>query len=103
MPAGKPAGVRCVQLDDDNRCRIYGLPERPAVCSRLRAQVEMCGATRQEALEYLTGLERTTSPSAPSAPDAPGAVGASATLGAPAAMGAPGPPAPLATAGGHAG
>jgi len=30
MPDGKPAGVRCVQLADDNRCKIFGQPERPA-------------------------------------------------------------------------
>ncbi|HYL06701.1 MAG TPA: YkgJ family cysteine cluster protein [Thermoanaerobaculia bacterium] len=71
MPAGKPAGVRCVQLDADNRCRIYGLPERPAVCSRLRAGVEMCGATREEALAYLTRLERATAPPASGASGAP--------------------------------
>jgi uncharacterized protein len=65
MPAGKPAGVRCVQLDADNRCRIYGLPERPAVCSRLRAGVEMCGATREDALVYLAGLELATAPPTP--------------------------------------
>jgi Fe-S-cluster containining protein len=64
MPGGKPAGVRCVQLDADNRCRIYGLPERPAVCSRLRARVEMCGASHREALAYLVRLERATAPAA---------------------------------------
>ena len=32
MPRGKPAGVRCVQLDDEQRCRLFGRPERPAVC-----------------------------------------------------------------------
>ncbi len=68
MPGGKPAGVRCVQLDEDNRCRIYGLPERPAVCSRLRAGVDMCGASRQEALANLVLLERATAP----APREPG-------------------------------
>jgi Fe-S-cluster containining protein len=62
MLGGKPAGVRCVQLDADNRCRIYGLPERPAVCSRLRARVEMCGVSREEALVYLVSLERETAP-----------------------------------------
>ena len=29
MPLGKPAGVRCIQLGDDARCRIFGQPERP--------------------------------------------------------------------------
>ena len=62
MPGGKPAGVRCVQLDADNRCRIYGLPERPSICSRLTARVEMCGATGQEAHTYLAQLERATAP-----------------------------------------
>jgi Fe-S-cluster containining protein len=60
MPEGKPAGVRCVQLDDDNRCLLHGLPERPAVCSRLRPGAEMCGASRDDALSYLVRLERTT-------------------------------------------
>src|ERR1035437_518821 len=32
MPMGKPAGVRCVQLDDENRFQIFGSSERPAVC-----------------------------------------------------------------------
>jgi hypothetical protein len=70
MPDGKLAGVRCVQLDADNRCRLYGKPERPAVCSRLRAGEEMCGASRQEALAYLVRLERITAPREPA--DAPG-------------------------------
>ena len=36
MPEGKPAGVRCVQLTDDNRCAIFDSEERPWVCGRLR-------------------------------------------------------------------
>lgn len=62
MPHGKPAGVRCVQLTDDNRCRLFGLPERPAVCSRLRPAAEMCGRTAAEALAYLMALEAATLP-----------------------------------------
>jgi len=62
MPNGKPAGVRCVQLTPDNLCRLYGLPERPAVCSRLRASEEMCGETSEQAMAYLTELERLTCP-----------------------------------------
>ena len=57
MPNGKPAGVRCVQLTDDNRCRLFGLPERPAVCVALRANVEMCGQTQEGAVHYLNRLE----------------------------------------------
>ena len=65
MPDGKPAGVRCVQLTDDNRCRLFGRPERPAVCVSLRASAEMCGASATEALIYLTELERLTAPARP--------------------------------------
>ena len=62
MPLGKPAGVRCVQLLPDLRCALFGRPERPAVCTSLRAGVEMCGRDREEALTYLTELERLTGP-----------------------------------------
>jgi Fe-S-cluster containining protein len=62
MPHGKPAGVRCVQLSDDNLCRLFGQPERPAVCVNLRPMEEMCGASRDEALVYLAWLERQTRP-----------------------------------------
>lgn len=67
MPEGKPAGVRCVQLTDDNLCRLFGLPERPAVCVRLRPMEEMCGGSREEALVYLAWLERQTRPDPPPA------------------------------------
>lgn len=62
MPAGKPAGVRCVQLTEDARCAIFGRAERPAVCSQLRPQAAMCGANNIEALAYLNRLERETAP-----------------------------------------
>lgn len=64
MPNGKPAGVRCVQLTDDNRCKLFGLPERPVVCVRLRPQHEMCGETAEAAFAYLIGLEAITDPNA---------------------------------------
>jgi Fe-S-cluster containining protein len=62
MPAGKPAGMRCVQLTEDNRCKLYGLPERPGVCVRLRPSEEMCGSSTEEAMIYLTELEIATAP-----------------------------------------
>lgn len=62
MPRGKPAGVRCVQLDEANRCRIFGQPERPAVCGQLQPSAEMCGTSASEALAWLTRLERATAP-----------------------------------------
>ncbi|KQT12289.1 zinc/iron-chelating domain-containing protein [Ramlibacter sp. Leaf400] len=60
MPRGKPAGVRCIQLDDANRCRLFGRPERPAVCGGLQPQPEMCGDSREQALVYLRRLEALT-------------------------------------------
>lgn len=62
MPAGKPAGVRCVQLDEAERCRLFGRPERPGVCISLMPQPAMCGASRAEALAWLTRLEHVTAP-----------------------------------------
>lgn len=62
MPNGKPAGVRCVQLADDNRCKLFGLPERPRVCDRLIPMAEMCGRNFEEAMIYLTALEIATRP-----------------------------------------
>jgi Fe-S-cluster containining protein len=61
MPNGKPAGVRCIQLDDANRCKIFGRPERPAVCGSLQPSTEMCGETQEHALHYLARLDELTS------------------------------------------
>lgn len=61
MPEGKPAGVRCIQLTEDNLCKIFNSPLRPRVCSSLRPSREMCGEDNRAAMEYLTRLERETS------------------------------------------
>lgn len=60
MPQGKPAGVRCIQLDATDRCRLFGDSRRPAVCASLRPALEMCGADRAQAMRYLTRLEAMT-------------------------------------------
>lgn len=62
MPHGKPAGVRCAQLTADNRCMLFGRPERPAVCVSLRPSPEMCGATAEQALHTIALLELATTP-----------------------------------------
>lgn len=62
MPKGKPAGVRCVQLTGTLRCAIFGQPERPAVCSSLRPEPEMCGESQAHALHWLAWLENMTAP-----------------------------------------
>ncbi|MBE6364467.1 MAG: YkgJ family cysteine cluster protein [Lentisphaerae bacterium] len=62
MPNGKPAGVRCVNLDENFRCKIFSSPARPAVCASLQPSPEMCGNCRKDALEFLAELERQTTP-----------------------------------------
>jgi uncharacterized protein len=62
MPGGKPSGVRCIQLTEDNKCKLFGKPERPKVCSSLKPSEELCKATNEEALSYLLFLEKATKP-----------------------------------------
>ncbi|MDE1232279.1 YkgJ family cysteine cluster protein [Vibrio aestuarianus] len=60
MENGKPAGVRCIQLNDDNLCKLFGKPERPKVCHQFKACPIICGNTAQEALQNITELELLT-------------------------------------------
>lgn len=60
MALGKPAGVRCVQLTNDERCALFGDARRPKVCTSLQPSNEMCGATRKHALHWLARLEAAT-------------------------------------------
>lgn len=60
MPDGKPAGTRCVQLDEHNLCKLFGRPERPAVCSAFSADKDVCGESTQKALDNLIYLEAAT-------------------------------------------
>ncbi|WP_281910875.1 YkgJ family cysteine cluster protein [Massilia varians] len=62
MPDGKPAGVPCVQLGEDNRCLVFGRPERPAFCGGLQPSLEMCGDSREQAIRWLDELEKATAP-----------------------------------------
>lgn len=60
MPQGKPAGVRCIHLDDDFRCAIFTDPARPAVCAGFQPVAYCCGSSQSEALALLTELENCT-------------------------------------------
>jgi len=62
MPGGKPAGERCIQLTADNRCRLFGLAQRPSVCVELLPRRDMCGHSASEALSILAALEASTRP-----------------------------------------
>lgn len=54
--------MRCVQLDDELRCKIFGLPERPAVCGSLQPDELMCGDSREQAMRWLGWMESETAP-----------------------------------------
>ncbi|MEZ8201225.1 YkgJ family cysteine cluster protein [Vibrio splendidus] len=60
MPHGKPAGVRCIQLNDKNLCSIFGSPNRPSVCERFKSDIVICHSGPKEALRILNELESTT-------------------------------------------
>lgn len=57
MPAGKPAGIRCVQLDERNLCRLFDDPSRPEVCFKFAFDADLCGSDRREALQRIAALE----------------------------------------------
>ncbi|MFW5820145.1 MAG: YkgJ family cysteine cluster protein [Bacteroidota bacterium] len=58
MPAGKPAGVKCIHLTDDYRCAIFNHPDRPKVCAGFQAEELVCGKNREDALRILNSLEK---------------------------------------------
>ena len=65
MPLGKPADVPCVQLDEAMRCRLFGEPDRPAVCASLSPTPQMCGQNQGQAMVWLQQLESDTRPAQP--------------------------------------
>ncbi|MBK5277078.1 MAG: YkgJ family cysteine cluster protein [Desulfuromonadales bacterium] len=62
MRNGKPAGMRCIQLTNDNLCNIFGTVHRPSVCGSLQPNREMCGSSSREAMKILTQWEYLTQP-----------------------------------------
>ncbi len=57
MPKGKPAGVACVNLDADMRCRIWGSDSYPETCRRFAPEVSVCGESREQAIALIAALE----------------------------------------------
>ncbi|HHU7856603.1 TPA: YkgJ family cysteine cluster protein, partial [Escherichia coli] len=56
------ANTPCIQLDEQQRCKIFTSPLRPKVCAGLQASAEMCGNSRQQAMIWLIDLEMLTAP-----------------------------------------
>lgn len=60
MPYGKKAGERCLNLNKENLCDLFGLPERPAFCGAFQAELSVCGASQVEAVRLIGWLEGAT-------------------------------------------
>ena len=73
MPQGKKAGQRCVHLDVNQRCELFGDSRRPEYCSTFAAEPEVCGESLEQALVILAELELSTLRPAPMAANSPGA------------------------------
>lgn len=61
MPAGKSSGIRCIQLDAEGRCKLFGQEARPNVCLDFQPDIAVCGESNEQALDNLYRLERLTS------------------------------------------
>jgi hypothetical protein len=61
MPNGKLEGERCIQLDDENLCKIFGQDDRPKVCEQFSAEPDICGQNAQQAMANLIELVNLTS------------------------------------------
>jgi Fe-S-cluster containining protein len=62
MPEGKAAGIRCINLDELNRCLLWGRPNFPEICKNFQPVRWVCGDSNGEALQRLTELETLTTP-----------------------------------------
>lgn len=62
MPNGKPAGVHCINLDQQLNCRIWNQPDYPPLCRAFKAAPEHCGDSQAQALRIITELEQATAP-----------------------------------------
>ncbi len=62
MPDGKKAGEVCVHLDIHNnyRCKIFDDRRRPRVCAAFKAEEDICGHDRDQAISILSELELIT-------------------------------------------
>lgn len=60
MPQGKPAGERCLHLSVEQLCLLFGQPERPALCSDFKADLEVCGTDQADAIRLIGWWEQMT-------------------------------------------
>lgn len=60
MPDGKPAGQRCLHLDRNYACKLWGDPQRPQVCDGFKPEPWLCGQDREQALRNIRLVEQAT-------------------------------------------
>jgi len=60
MPNGKPAGVRCIQLNQRYRCALFGKKERPEICKRFPPMPDTCGTGGLQAFKLIKAMEEAT-------------------------------------------
>ncbi len=57
LPNGKAAGVPCIHLDEQRRCKLFGKSNRPKTCLNFKPDPEFCGKTKDDAMRILSQLE----------------------------------------------
>lgn len=60
MSKGKPAGERCVNLNNNCRCKVHS--DKPNVCKNFKPTKEFCGNNKREAIYNIRRIERETKP-----------------------------------------
>ncbi|WP_114417791.1 YkgJ family cysteine cluster protein [Marinospirillum perlucidum] len=59
-PQGKKAGLRCVHLNQELLCDLFGQAARPRACADFHFDTSVCGQQREEALDNIQWLEEAT-------------------------------------------
>jgi len=49
-----------VQLDENDFCLLFGRAGRPKVCGAFQAELDICGDTREQAMDNIIYLESVT-------------------------------------------
>ncbi len=63
MPNGKPAGIMCTNLDPITlSCLIWGQENYPKHCKHFIATLDVCGNSREQALQLIDAMELATKP-----------------------------------------
>ena len=62
MPHGKKAGERCINLNAEGRCAVWGTSSYPDVCRGFRPDPDVCGADAAQALALIAAMEAATKP-----------------------------------------